>query len=149
MDPKVRYVNHRKLDRVRYSPNLLNWLKAQSTRLAITVAVLWSMLLGGKTFEEIEATTASTAPVNTVAPTISGTTTSGSTLTANDGTWTGTPTPTFTYQWNRGGVNIAGATAKTYVLVAGDVGATITVTVTGTNTAGNASATSAGVGPIT
>ncbi|MWV47862.1 hypothetical protein GRS96_01065 [Rathayibacter sp. VKM Ac-2803] len=64
-------------------------------------------------------------------PTISGSTTVGSTLTANPGTWdTGV---TLTYQWKKnGGTYISGATAKTYVLKAADAGATLTVSVTGT-----------------
>ncbi len=86
-------------------------------------------------------------PANTGAPSISGTTTDRSVLTANPGTWTGAPTPTFTYQWRRCNaagascVDIASATASTYTLTATDVGSTIRVVVTGTNTAGNASAT--------
>ena len=91
---------------------------------------------------------ASTAPANTVVPVISGTTQVGSTLSTTDGTWTGSPSPTFTYQWLRGGSNISGATANTYMLVTADAGATVTVTVTATNTAGSASVTSTGVGPI-
>ena len=89
------------------------------------------------------------APSNTVAPSISGSPVVGSTLTANNGTWAGSLPITYTYQWLKGGVNISGATAQTYVPVTGDIGGTITVTVTGTNTSGNASATSAGVGPVT
>ena len=91
---------------------------------------------------------APTAPANTVLPAITGTTTVGQTLTTSNGTWTGTPTITYAYQWKRGGANISGATASTYVLVSADVGTTITATVTATNSVGNASATSAGVGPI-
>ena len=90
----------------------------------------------------------SVAPSNTVAPSISGSPVVGSTLTANNGTWAGSLPITYTYQWLKGGVNISGATAQTYVPVTGDIGGTITVTVTGTNTSGNASATSAGVGPV-
>ena len=89
-----------------------------------------------------------TAPVNSVPPSITGTTTVGQTLTAANGTWSGSPTITYAYQWKRGGANISGATASTYVLVTADLGATITATVTATNSVGNASATSAGVGPI-
>ena len=44
---------------------------------------------------------------------------------------------------------IPGATSSTYVPVSADVGQNITCTVTATNTAGNASATSAAVGPVT
>ena len=88
-------------------------------------------------------------PANTVLPAISGSTVVGQTLTTTDGTWTGFPAPGFTYQWQRGGVAISGATSSSYLLVTADLAATITVTVTATNTAGNASATAAGVGPIT
>ena len=88
-------------------------------------------------------------PANTVLPVISGSTVVGQTLTTTNGTWTGFPAPGFTYQWQRGGTNISGATASSYLLAVADTGATITVTVTGTNSSGNASATSAGVGPVT
>jgi hypothetical protein len=91
------------------------------------------------------------APVNTVAPSISGGSTPpivGETLFANRGTWTGQPVPTYTYQWKRGGVAISGATGLLYTLVTADLAAMITVTVTATNTQGNASATSAAVGPV-
>lgn len=91
------------------------------------------------------------APVNTLAPSISGGSTPpivGETLFANRGTWTGQPVPTYTYQWKRGGVAISGATGLFYTLVTADLAAMITVTVTATNTQGNASATSAAVGPV-
>ncbi|ROP56689.1 MULTISPECIES: hypothetical protein [unclassified Rathayibacter] len=66
-------------------------------------------------------------------PTISGSTTVGSTLTANPGTWDSGVT--LSYQWKKnGGTYISGATAKTYVLKASDAGATLTVSVTGTKT---------------
>ena len=54
-------------------------------------------------------------PVNTVLPGITGTTAAGQTLTATQGTWTGTAPITYAYQWQRctGAtcVNIGGATA--------------------------------------
>ncbi|ROQ17009.1 hypothetical protein EDF54_0131 [Rathayibacter sp. PhB93] len=66
-------------------------------------------------------------------PTISGSTTVGSTLTANPGAWDSGVT--LSYQWKKnGGTYISGATAKTYVLKASDAGATLTVSVTGTKT---------------
>src|SRR4029077_20403156 len=80
------------------------------------------------------------APVNTVLPAISGTTQVGQTLTTTNGTWTGSPTG-YAYQWKRGGSNISGATASTYLLVTADLAATITVTVTATNVIGSTSAT--------
>lgn len=89
------------------------------------------------------------APANTAVPTITGTATNGSTLTAGNGTWTGREAPSFSYQWKRNGAAVAGRTAQTYLLGAADVGTTITVTVTGTNWAGSASATSAATAAVT
>lgn len=86
---------------------------------------------------------AAVAPVNAVLPAISGLLTTGATLTAYPGVWSGSPT--FTYVWKNAGVAIVGATSSTYVLVGGDSGDAIAVTVTATNAAGNASATSAPV----
>jgi hypothetical protein len=74
------------------------------------------------------------APVNTVAPAVTGTATFGSTLTTTNGTWTGAPAPTFTYQWFRSpSTSISGATSTTYVLVAADVGFGIFCQVRATN----------------
>lgn len=87
---------------------------------------------------------AASAPTNSVLPAISGTLGEGDTLTAFEGVWANEPT-SFTYQWKNAGVNIIGATGKTYDLVAGDSGDAITVAVTATNSAGSASTTSAPV----
>jgi hypothetical protein len=89
------------------------------------------------------------APVNTVLPAISGTTTAGSTLSTTNGTWTGTLPIAYTYQWKRNGVNIGGATSNTYLLALADLTTTITVVITAINAAGSTGATSTGVGPIT
>lgn len=70
--------------------------------------------------------TLTTAPV----PTVTGTKTVGSVLTANPGTWAPAPVG-LTYQWKRGGSAIPGATAATYTLTSADAGATLTVSVTG------------------
>lgn len=83
------------------------------------------------------------APVNTVAPTISGTATVGQVLTSTTGTWTGDPTITYARQWLRDGVAIAGATAATYTLQAADQTHKISVSVTASNSVGSNSATSA------
>lgn len=86
-------------------------------------------------------------PINSVLPAITGTTTEGQTLTCSTGTWSNTP-DAYAYQWNRNGSAIAGATASTRVLAAGDVGATLTCTVTATNLGVSAVATSAATAAI-
>jgi fibronectin type 3 domain-containing protein len=84
-------------------------------------------------------TTTDVRPSNTSPPTINGTATDGQTLTAQPGTWSGTPPISFAYQWRRcdaagaNCVNIAGAAAATYTLVSADVGSTLRVVVTASN----------------
>ena len=80
-------------------------------------------------------------PASSVAPVVSGTTTVGSTLSCTQGTWTGSPT-SYAYQWLRGGVNIPGATASTYLTVTADGGTSVGCMVTASNAGGSASATS-------
>jgi hypothetical protein len=58
-------------------------------------------------------------------PTISGTLTVGSTLTAAASGWT--PAATYTYKWYRSGSTISGATASTYQLTSSDRGKKISV----------------------
>jgi hypothetical protein len=93
-----------------------------------------------------------TAPVNTVAPQISGTAVDGATLSVSDGTWTGTQPMTFTYSWQRCSSNGSGCSAAgtgtTFTLTAGDVGSWITATVTATNFAGTTTAAAGTVGPV-
>ncbi len=90
-------------------------------------------------YNSVSRTSASTAKVTaadltkTTKPTISGTATVGSTLTANAGTWSPAPV-TLSYQWYRSGTAIKGATKNTYKLVTDDSGKAITVAVTGTKT---------------
>jgi len=91
---------------------------------------------------------ASTAPANTAVPTISGSATQGSSLSASTGTWTNSPT-SYGYEWQRcnagGGAcqNVTGATTSTYLLGSADVGSTLRVVVTAGNASGSDSATSA------
>lgn len=83
-------------------------------------------------------------------PVISGTAQYGSTLSVNTSTWSTVPAyaPTsYSYQWNRNGVAITGATNSTYVLVGADVGQLITCTVSGVNGRGPTPYTTASVTP--
>lgn len=131
---------------VQYQPSGGSWTTfthAASTATSITVTGLtngtaYSFTVAGTNAigpgvasSAVSATPAATGQslTNTTAPTITGTPTQGQTLTATNGSWSATP-DSYTYQWNRAGVAISGATASTYVLAAGDVGNTITVTVT-------------------
>ena len=95
---------------------------------------------------------ASTAPVNTAEPQISGSAVEGQTLAGTTGSWSNNPT-SFAFQWlrcpsnggNGDGSNcalIVGATAGGYTLAAADVGFTIRLRVTATNTGGSTSAAS-------
>ena len=87
-------------------------------------------------------------PANTALPALSGTVTEGQALSASNGTWTGSPT-SFSYKWedcDASGANcaaIAGATAASYTLTAGDVGHTVRVVVTAANEGGSTVASSA------
>ena len=91
------------------------------------------------------------APVNTVAPTITGGSTPptvGQTLIAAVGTWTGIPMPTLAFQWRSAGVDIPEATQQTYRTDLNDLGDLITLRITATNSVGSASVTSVAVGPV-
>lgn len=87
------------------------------------------------------------APADTVAPRVPGATSIGQTLTANPGTWAGSPAPVYSYQWQRtiGDTweDIPGATAKTYTVGPADAGHGLRIVVTATNVAGSAHAKSA------
>lgn len=94
------------------------------------------------------ATSGSVAPVNTVAPVISGTPRVGQVLSCTAGTWTGNPAPSFTYQWKADGSDIVGETANTITLTIDEFDADIICVVTATNDAGFASEDSNQLGPV-
>src|SRR5262249_41117096 len=89
------------------------------------------------------------APSNTALPTISGTAQQGQTLTAANGTWSGTSPMTYAYQWyycDSAGANcapIVGYTGQTYTPVSYDVGGRDLVQVTATTSVGSSIAASA------
>ncbi len=94
------------------------------------------------------------SPTASAAPTVTGTTAVGQTLTASTGTFTNSPI-TYAYQWedcDSTGANctsIAGATSSTYTLVASDAGHTIRVIVTASNSGGSTTSTSAPTAAVT
>lgn len=107
---------------------------------AITVTVTGTKS-GYSTASKTSAPTAAVVPGNlsSSVPTVSGSASVGSTLTAVEGSWGPAPV-TFTYVWRRDGAPIAGGTVRTYVVTTADVGARLSVDVTGSR-AGYASRT--------
>ncbi|MFZ9669013.1 MAG: right-handed parallel beta-helix repeat-containing protein, partial [Solirubrobacterales bacterium] len=79
------------------------------------------------------------APVNTVAPSITGTAEVRETMTALPGDWTADPAPSFSYQWQRCDTDsgsctgITGTNSSTYVVQPADVGKYMRVQVTASN----------------
>lgn len=136
-----------------FNERLLRWINLKlSTAYAEINGAMAALAahFGVSDFSSLGAFDASTtpaAPVNTVAPALSGIRTQGQVLTTSNGSWTGSPLPAFTYQWKRAGSNISGATSQSYTLVLADVGQSIKCTVTATNGSGSASADSNAVTP--
>jgi hypothetical protein len=87
-----------------------------------------------------------TAPVNTVAPSITGDdpATIDDVLTRVEGTWSGNPAPTLTGEWYRNNV-ATGETGSTYTVTAADDNSFIFYRETATNAIGSASEDSAAV----
>lgn len=86
-------------------------------------------------------------PVNTVAPTTTGSAVVGNVLSGTDGTWTGDPTITYAYQWQEStdAVNFSnksGETNANYTVVYTDAGKYIRRRVTASNGAGSTNANS-------
>jgi hypothetical protein len=116
----------------------------------LRVRVTGTNTLGSATrYTAATAKIAGRITVNTVAPTITGTTTINATLTGARGTWTGAPVPTYTYQWLRctragsasdalpsGCSTISGATRTTYKLTTTDYGKYLRLRIVGTNALG-------------
>jgi hypothetical protein len=80
-------------------------------------------------------------PTNTLLPVLTGNAVVRQTLSCTSGTWAGYSS-TYTYQWQRTGVNITGATNSTYTLTPADFNATVRCVVTATNGGGSTAAIS-------
>jgi hypothetical protein len=121
-----------------------------STDVTFSITVLATSSAGSAfNFTKTFILVAWSSVANSVVPTISGSAIQGVTLTADPKTWTGYPAPGYTYQWERGGVDIAGGNSQTYVVQNADVSSTITVTVTGSNGYSSANATSIATAVVT
>jgi hypothetical protein len=106
-------------------------LRSLLARLARFISRLVS---GSDVIHVLARKTAVPYPIIQTAPVVSGTPTTGSTLTTTNGTWAGSPV-SYAYQWLRDGVAIGSATASTYVLVVADEGHQVSCQVAATNAA--------------
>ena len=82
-----------------------------------------------------------TAPSNVSLPVVSGVAEVGETLSASQGSWTGTAPISYAYQWQQcDGVcsDITGAASSTYVVASGDIESSLLVVVTASNGVGSA-----------
>jgi large repetitive protein len=98
---------------------------------------------GGPVLSAPTAVVSAGPPVNTAAPTVSGTLAVGQTLTATPGAWSGAQPITIAYQWERCDTNggncnyIGGATAAGYTVTSADAGHRLIVVVTASNSDGS------------
>lgn len=112
---------------------------ALAAALALTAAV---------TTGTASARTAAAAPSSTTPPAVAGSAQVGSTLTATTGSWTGDSPITYSFAWLRCNTSgnacaaIAGASTPSYLIVAGDLGATLRVSVVAVNATGASAAVS-------
>lgn len=112
-------------------PGWASGVGAGSQNITVADASTGTMVVQGVAY-----TDNGSAPNNTGAPTVSGATPVGSTLSVTNGTWGGSPT-SFHYQWTRDGVAIGGAAdSSNYVSQPADVGHAVGCTVSALNAAG-------------
>ena len=120
-----------------------------ATNYTFTVKATNGIGLSAASNASNQITTGVSAPVNTVAPTVTGTAQARQTLSCSTGTWTGSATITYAYQWQYGATNISGATSSTYVIDQAYIGSTIRCVVTATNGGGSVSANSNATSAVT
>jgi hypothetical protein len=121
----------------------------------LRVKVLAKNIAGSASAEsEKTATVAGVKPSNVLAPTVLGLDITGQTLTATEGTWTGTEPISYSFRWqqcSKAGTeckDIGGETKSTYVIQNGDAAHTLRVIVTAKNVAGSTEKESATTGEV-
>lgn len=132
--PNIKHNTRGLYERTTRRKRLGRFLSTRATALSYTAKEVWNRmsLVGADSLAK--ATTS--IGVSRNRPTITGTPTTGQTLTAGAGTWGGTPAPTITRAWYADNVVIAGQTGTTLVLAAGQTGKRVSVEEIATNTAG-------------
>ncbi len=114
-------------------------LAVQRRRIArlapVAVIATLGLLLAGSALAAEGEVAKEPKPVNTAAPTLTGTPKLGQTLTCSTGTWSNSPTA-YTYVWLRDGAPIAGQTGSTYIVQSADQGHSISCQVTAGNSGG-------------
>jgi hypothetical protein len=116
----------------------------------VQVAVTATNPNGSASNTSLQTATVATAflPVNSAAPSISGTARRGSLLTATSGSWSGASTKSFTWQHEVDGSWSSIGSGSAYLLVSGDVGSSVRVVETATNTDGSTTVPSNVIGPV-
>lgn len=118
--------------------------KTGTCTLRADSAAVGSYGAASSVFRSFTIRTSATQPVSNGGDLVTGTRTICNALTAQLGSWGdgGDAITSTTYQWNRDGVAISGATNSSYTLTAADAGEPISFTVTRTNSIGSTSADS-------
>lgn len=142
MAKKLETTEHERMEDNRMKATRLE----RNYRLGCAAAAIGALVLA--ITASVGSARPTTAPNNTIPPTISGKAQVGELLKTDNGTWTGTAPLTYSYQWRICGTNggachdISGATGNEYSIKATDQGNTIRVVVTAKNADGADSATS-------
>jgi hypothetical protein len=142
---EVIFLSENKEGEVQYSPQLYDERSFPEDALSLSEVLPFGNhveVTVPLTSTGINAALVRKEPANTLAPVVSGTPSVGQALSCADGSWTGIETLTYADTWLRDGATIAGATAATYVVQAGDQGHTLACVVTATNKIASVSATS-------
>jgi hypothetical protein len=130
-----------------------DFAKQLLTTLSTLVVAIAGFYFGAKSVESGVAAAGTSIPASTALPVVSGEPKVGAVLTAEPGTWLGSPPPSYAYQWQRCELagacrDITGATRNSYVVVQDDLGKTLRVAVTASNAAGSATVSSAPTGVV-